>query len=282
MLYTFAHNVGIKLSYTAWLFLIGFVLEGVLPRAGEGGGIRHTVLNCICGVFFISCWMLASTATQQFYQENSVRALVSIFPPDRNWVIAFAEAFSIATLKDFFYYWFHRLQHSSKWLWAEHKLHHSDEYLSVTTNLRHHWLEMPLTFLFVYIPASLLFSSPPLITFPLAVVITGMLSYFIHLNVRVGFGPLSWLLASPQSHRIHHSRLRHHYDKNFAQFFPLWDVMFGTYYHPQKDEYPPSGLASGPPVDTVGLALMLPFIEWRRMLVSRRKGSPDERNNIGR
>ena len=33
---------------------------------------------------------------------------------------------------DFFYYWFHRLQHGSPFLWAQHKLHHSEVALNAT------------------------------------------------------------------------------------------------------------------------------------------------------
>src|ERR1700747_2377235 len=44
---------------------------------------------------------------------------------------------------DFFYYWFHRFQHALPVLWCQHKLHHSDLQLNVTTTHRHHWLEEP-------------------------------------------------------------------------------------------------------------------------------------------
>jgi hypothetical protein len=50
------------------------------------------------------------------------------------------------------------------------------------------------------------------------------------------------VLNSPQYHRVHHSSLAMHYDKNFAALFPIFDVIFGTAYRPQAGEYPPSGL----------------------------------------
>src|SRR5437667_12142 len=45
--------------------------------------------------------------------------------------IAFLALFAFAPLfvYDFFYYWFHRLQHANLWLWEQHKLHHSDQAL---------------------------------------------------------------------------------------------------------------------------------------------------------
>jgi sterol desaturase/sphingolipid hydroxylase (fatty acid hydroxylase superfamily) len=73
---------------------------------------------------------------------------------------------------------------------------------------------------------------------------------------------LSWLLLTPQMHRIHHSRESRHLDRNFAFIFPLWDVLFGTYYHPGPFEYPATGLASGDRVRTPWQIVAWPFIRW--------------------
>jgi len=92
------------------------------------------------------------------------------------------------------------------------------------------------------------------------------MSYFIHLNSRISLGPLTPIIAGPQTHRIHHSKLPEHIDKNFAAIFPLWDVIFGTYYHPKRGECPPCGLASGETVHSFRYALLMPFITWVKML----------------
>src|SRR5437762_1691657 len=39
-----------------------------------------------------------------------------------------------------------------------------------------------------------------------------------------------YVLYSPIGHRIHHSALPEHKDKNLGFLFPVWDWMFGTYY----------------------------------------------------
>ena len=62
---------------------------------------------------------------------------------------------------DFFYYWFHRLQHGSPFLWAQHKLHHSEVSLNATTALRHHWLEDLLRVFFIVLPMSMAFDLKP-------------------------------------------------------------------------------------------------------------------------
>jgi len=67
------------------------------------------------------------------------------------------------------------------------------------------------------------------------------------------------------SHRIHHSNLPEHMDKNFATMLPLWDILFGTYYHPKKEEWPSTGVA-GVKVTSLRQAIIMPFVTWGKML----------------
>ena len=57
---------------------------------------------------------------------------------------------------------------------------------------------------------------------------------FIHANVRFEFGPLKWLVATPQFHHWHHAAEREAIDKNFAVHLPVLDAMFGTMYLPGR------------------------------------------------
>jgi len=162
---------------------------------------------------------------------------------------------------DFFYYWFHRLQHRWPFLWAQHKLHHSEEALNATTTFRHHWLEDLLRVFLIVLPMSMAFDLKPASAGAAAFVV-GLWPVFIHANLRLHLGPFARVVAGPQGHRIHHSIERAHLDRNLAAFFPLWDHLFGTYYHPRREDYPKTGLASGQKVTSLRQALWLPFGEW--------------------
>src|SRR5438876_10873774 len=71
---------------------------------------------------------------------------------------------------------------------------------------------------------------------------------FIHANLRFEFGPLRWLLATPQFHHWHHTAQRDAVDKNFAVHLPVLDWLFGTFYLP-RGRWPDSyGLADGSPL----------------------------------
>jgi sterol desaturase/sphingolipid hydroxylase (fatty acid hydroxylase superfamily) len=164
---------------------------------------------------------------------------------------------------DFFYYWWHRYQHKLPALWAIHKLHHMDEGINVSTNLRHHWIEDLARVPTIVVPMAILFHLSPRSGGAAGMVFAGW-TYFFHSNLRLNLGRFSWVLNAPQTHRIHHSRLPEHYDKNFAAFFPIWDVIFGTYFHPRRGEFPPTGVPDEPAISNMWDASMLPFRTWRR------------------
>lgn len=175
---------------------------------------------------------------------------------------------------DFWYYWWHRMQHKLPFLWELHKLHHSDEHLNTTTIYRSHFLEYAGQALFQGLSIGLIFD----ITEPQQTVLAGVAGlakvlwdYFVHANVRIDH--LTHLLpyfSTPQYHWIHHSRLPEHHDKNFAIWLPVYDIIFGSYYRPSVDEYPPTGLASGEKIESVWAGQLGPLIAWTRMLESSR------------
>ena len=75
-------------------------------------------------------------------------------------------------------------------------------------------------------------------------------SFFVHANLNCGFGTIKYLIATPVFHRWHHSLNEEAKSKNFSATFSLWDIIFGTYYMPEKiypsnygvsDELYPSG-----------------------------------------
>jgi len=161
---------------------------------------------------------------------------------------------------DFGEYIFHRAQHQLPWMWAMHSLHHSDRELGVTTTERHFWLEPAIKAVSIWLVVALLFKVNAAI---LAVYfVAGFYHLFVHANLKVGFGPLSWLLNSPQYHRLHHSREPAHHNANFSALLPLFDVLSGAYRRPGPGEFPLSGLddETASPLDL----LVWPLRTWLR------------------
>jgi sterol desaturase/sphingolipid hydroxylase (fatty acid hydroxylase superfamily) len=160
---------------------------------------------------------------------------------------------------DFFYYWFHRAQHAFGWLWAQHRFHHQERWLNVTTTHRHHFTEELLRQFAVYLPMGILFDFKPVTVTWLWTTFT-LWGYWIHLNLRADLGRATRWISGPHFHRCHHEL-----DApagNFAAFFPMWDALFGTYRAPQRGVYPPVGVTGDGDGNNAYDALARPFVEW--------------------
>jgi sterol desaturase/sphingolipid hydroxylase (fatty acid hydroxylase superfamily) len=253
-------------------YLIGFIIEsnGRIDAAPNRKGM---LLNAAHVLVYNAADLSVGVMTA-YYLKLLVDKIPGYKAPIHFHGGAF-EVFALSCLSvaaiDFFYYWLHRLQHSSKWLWAEHELHHSDEHVNVTTSFRHHWLETVLQPLFVLTPVFLLFN-PAVGPVIWLILFQRSMSYFVHLNSPIRFGWFNRFLTSPQSHRIHHSKSPQHIDKNFATMLPLWDILFGTYYHPQEHEWPATGV-NGVRVTSLWQAIIMPFVSWGKMFRKVRHGS---------
>jgi sterol desaturase/sphingolipid hydroxylase (fatty acid hydroxylase superfamily) len=159
----------------------------------------------------------------------------------RSWpaVVQFLALLAVADLTQ---YWVHRAFHRVPALWRFHAIHHSAEHMDWLAGSRLHLVDVTVTRGLTYVPIYLLgFAEAPLYTY---LVVVSAQATFIHANVRFGFGPLRWLIATPQFHHWHHADEAQAIDKNFAVHLPIIDACFGTMYLP--DRWPNGyGLADG-------------------------------------
>ena len=140
------------------------------------------------------------------------------------------QAIQVYVLVDFCAYWTHRLFHRGAW-WPFHAVHHSSEELDWLGSLRVHPVNDLINKLAQATPV-LLLGYNPLVTLSTAPFFT-FYAIFIHANVNWDFGPLRCVIATPVFHRWHHSKDREAWDKNFSGLFPIWDILFGTYFMPK-------------------------------------------------
>ncbi|HMJ93804.1 MAG TPA: sterol desaturase family protein [Allosphingosinicella sp.] len=182
-------------------------------------------------------------------------------------------AFVYALMWDLCQYALHRLQHGIPFLWETHKFHHDETALNAAAQTRVHPTSYVLATM-AHIPVIILLG-PQTPHFLAAFVLFSLWGFVNHANVRLDLGPLTPLISGPQWHRIHHSILPEHRDRNFAAFFPVIDLAFGTYYRPLAGEYPPSGL-DAERVPSLRGATIEPFRAWLAMIGRRREapGTP--------
>jgi sterol desaturase/sphingolipid hydroxylase (fatty acid hydroxylase superfamily) len=141
------------------------------------------------------------------------------------------QAAEIFVIGDFFGYWQHRLFHRAA-LWPFHAVHHSSSDLDWLSSVRLHPVNdigakliqgVPLVLLGFNLTAVALYA--PVVTF---------YAIMVHANLSWDFGPFRAVFVSPAFHRWHHTKAEEGLDKNFAGAFPLWDILFGTYYMPRR------------------------------------------------
>lgn len=166
------------------------------------------------------------------------------------------QVLEIIIVADLGFYSAHRLFHSVPWLWRFHAVHHSIEEMDWLAAHRVHPVDQIVTKGASLIPCFALgFSEWALIAY---FALYQWHSLMLHANIRLSFGPLKWLIASPEFHHWHHSNRRHAHNKNFAGQISLWDVMFGTAHMP-KAEKPGDYGVDEPVPDGYVAQLIYPF-----------------------
>jgi sterol desaturase/sphingolipid hydroxylase (fatty acid hydroxylase superfamily) len=140
-------------------------------------------------------------------------------------------------------YALHRLYHED-WLWSFHAVHHSAEEIDILTTFRNHPGNQ---FVYIGVPtALLLFLGFSPAAFLAVIPINFLMGCLTHANLNWTYGPFRYVIASPMYHRWHHAVVEGSRSRNYAPNFPLWDLLFGTYYMP-VDRKPAAYGAAGVP-----------------------------------
>ncbi len=128
---------------------------------------------------------------------------------------------------DFSYYWFHRISHTNRFLWASHVVHHSSQHYNLSTALRQTWTGSFFSFIFwMWLP--LLGFHPVMILAQMSISL--LYQYWIHTE-KIKKMPV-WFEAvfnTPSHHRVHHATNPQYLDRNHAGIFIIWDRLFGTF-----------------------------------------------------
>lgn len=230
----FLLNDGQAIVYALIAIGVVTILECCIPaekKQGIRGRFRnlcYMVLFKVLGIGGLALWFtFVPIVVLPFGEMNGIMRVLMVF---LNLLVI-----------DLIYYTYHRAQHRFYALWAIHELHHSDAELNAMSSYRTYWLELPVQGMIILMPTLYLFGGMGVGHGTAVMVCSLFFLIFAHSNLRLGLGLCQKWVISPQIHRIHHSRLLEHRDRNFAQYFPVIDRLFGTYYAPQPDEYPPTG-----------------------------------------
>ena len=141
-------------------------------------------------------------------------------------------------LLDFFgAYLAHFVEHKVKPLWMVHLVHHTDHKVDTTTANRHHPLESMIRFTFTLFGVFVVGA-------PIAIVMiyqsmSLIFTQFTHANIKMNKTidkVLSYIIISPDMHKIHHHNMLPYTDSNYGNIFSIWDRIFGTYMYLDREK----------------------------------------------
>lgn len=209
------------------------VLERVRPYARHQKFFREGFFDDFIWYNFVQSFILGIVISSfidwiDHHTEWSRNQLVSHWP-------GWGQLLFFFVTHDLYIYWFHRLQHSNRYLWRLHEAHHSTKDVDWLSGSRSHALEILINQTVEFAPIVLLGASPEVAVFKgLIDAVWGM---YIHSNIDVRSGKWQWIINGPEMHRWHHSDGNEKaHNKNFSTKLAFWDWMFGTAYLPDSEK----------------------------------------------
>jgi sterol desaturase/sphingolipid hydroxylase (fatty acid hydroxylase superfamily) len=136
---------------------------------------------------------------------------------------------------EFFYYWYHRFSHTTRWFWAGHSPHHSPNQLNLSAAYRLGWLGRLTGSTLFFTPLVLLGFTPTVVLTSL--VLNLLYQFWLHADWFPRLGWLEGIFNTPSNHRVHHARNPEYLDANFGGVLVIFDRLFGTYI-PERTDVP--------------------------------------------
>ncbi len=254
------------------LILVGgitffWILEGIVPLFnGAYNKWKHSVPN----FFFTLTTIIVNFPLAFFLLKTSDWAVANDFgiinwlPKMPLWAYVFL---GVALLDLIGAYLAHLVEHRVKPLWMVHLVHHTDHNVDTTTANRHHPLESLIRYMFTLVGVFIV--GAPIGIIMLYQSLSVVLSQFNHANIKLPKSvdkAISWVLISPDMHKVHHHYVLPYTDSNYGNIFSWWDRLFGTYMHLDREKIIygvdtfPDEVANG----KIGPLLKYPFVGYRK------------------
>lgn len=270
-----AHGGGIK----TLVFFVCFAVLGLIevwaplrqqPPRRRQRWLANLVLTTINVAVVIS--LPLSLFSVALWSQKEGWGLLNVL--DTPWFLVIVVSLLARAFISFF---MHLLFHKIELLWRLHRVHHMDTEVDISTTVRFHPFEIPISVL-IGVPIAIATGISPWVLMVYEILNAGV-TVFSHSNLRLP-APiervLRYFVVTPDLHRIHHSSWQPETDSNFGALFPIWDLVFGTFRASprQAQDRMPLGLdeVRGGRESQLGWLLRSPFIA---RITSSRAGAPD-------
>jgi sterol desaturase/sphingolipid hydroxylase (fatty acid hydroxylase superfamily) len=220
---------------TALHFFVLLALEQLFPRRPHMNTLRdwqsindagHGVLTGLLRPVGTSLGLLLLAALNEMRLSSDAMRL---WPTSWNLIAQIALAHLIISFAS---YWVHRSFHEVDRLWWFHAIHHDTEQVHVLKSGRFHFVDEIVSAVITPLPLLVLGVPTEVIVLrSMWQVFNGSLA---HANLQQRFP--SWfhyVISTVDVHNLHHARERRYQDSNYTGM-PIWDVLFGTFNHPDR------------------------------------------------
>lgn len=208
---------------------IFWMMEGIIPLSKISyKRYKHAALN----IFFMLTTVIVNLGfafflvrTSEYVAENQVGFLYVVVLP--LWLKIIIGLLLMDLISAYLIHW---ILHKVKWMWKFHIIHHTDTKVDVTTSLRAHPGESVFRFVFTII--AVMVSGAPIGIVMIYQSMSAMLSQFNHANISLPAKLdllLSYILVSPNMHKVHHHFKQPLTDTNYGNIFSVWDRLFNTF-----------------------------------------------------
>lgn len=188
-------HAGINLFFTLTTMIVGFGMAGLLLWASD------TVSSYKFGLLYI------------FQMPLWAQVIVGVL------LLDFIGAYIV-----------HFVEHKVKWMWKFHLVHHTDTTVDVTSGLRHHPGETVFRISFTILAVCIV--GAPMGIVMLYQSLSVLFAHLTHANSSL-FGKwdkaMSYVLVTPNMHKVHHHYAQPWTDTNYGNIFSVWDRIFRTF-----------------------------------------------------
>jgi sterol desaturase/sphingolipid hydroxylase (fatty acid hydroxylase superfamily) len=243
-----------------------WIIESAVPLfTFKYNKIKHAGLN----IFFTITTILVNFPLAFILLKSSDWAVANNFgilqwlPGMPTWVYCIAGLLLLDLIGAWFVHW---TEHKVRWMWRFHLIHHTDTNVDTTSANRHHPGES--VFRFIFTTMGVVLAGAPMWLVFMYQSMSVLLSQFNHANIVIPKwldNAMSWVLVSPDMHKVHHHYVLPYTDSNYGNIFSIWDRLFGTFMTLDRDKliygidthYKPEEHSN------LGKLLKIPFQEYR-------------------
>jgi len=228
---TLEHHPAQRMAFLVGGLLVFWIIEGSIPLITmqyKKNKLRHATVNMVFTtihliihtflailIIELSDWCKAENFGFVYWVNAGIGGTILI---------------SFLTL-DFFGGWLvHITEHKVPMLWRFHVVHHADNNVDVTTGLRHHPIESVLRGVFFFM--GIFVSGAPMYAVMIFQTILVLSTAFTHANISMPRWldkGLSYILVSPNMHKVHHHWKQPFTDSNYGAILSIWDRILGTF-----------------------------------------------------